>query len=72
MIYIPKWIPKRYCVLLHILMFTFEKSNPQCKVKFLHAAGIYGIFLLSLSGTPRTFGTLQHEVASTLDQIHYD
>jgi hypothetical protein len=54
-------------------MFTFEKSNPQCKVKFLHAAGIYGIFCLSLSGTwPRTFGTLQHEVASTLDQIHYD
>ena len=53
-------------------MFTFEKSNPQCELKFLHAAGIYGIFLLSLSGTPRTFGTLQHEVASTLDQIHYD
>ena len=53
-------------------MFTFEKSNPQCKLKFLPAAGIYGIFCLSLSGTPRTFGTLQNDVASTLDQIHYD
>jgi hypothetical protein len=31
-------------------MLTFEKSNPQCKLKFLHAAGIYGIFFLSLSG----------------------
>ena len=77
MIYIPKWISKRYYVVLHNLIFTFEKSNQQWKLKFLPAAGNCGIYVLPSVGHDPThlvhhsMKSLTHSAKSTTIKYSY-